>query len=281
MPKALFLFMLLMLLPTAAADESAVAAPVLRLGMYHNPPYYFTENVTEPRGLSLDLLRPAARQLGLQIEVVVCPFPRCLKLAQSGEVDIVAGLIRTKERETFLHFLQPAMMNFLSSFAIYSKLDQPVEVRQVSDLTGHSVAVMREAAYFPEFDNAEGINKVAVASEAVSLDMVNKGRVQFAITVEQTAAGSFQSAGLTEADLKRQPYHYEQNIRGYLAFSRKSPNYQWVSQLETLLSQQYKAGLYHLLWQKYRLPAIRTQVQQRERTVAVPEVKTTQPITSP
>lgn len=270
MPKALILFVLSLMTLAANAVSSSPAEPVLRLGMYHSPPYYFTENVNEPHGLSLDLLRPAARQLGLRIEVVVCPFPRCLKLAQSGELDIVAGLIRTAERETFLHFMQPAMMNFLSSFAIYSRHEQPLEVRQISDLAGHSVAVMREAAYFPEFDNAEGIDKVAVASEAVSLDMVNKGRVQFAITVEQTAAGSFQSAGLSEQALKRQPYHYEQNIRGYLAFSRQSPNYPLVSQLETLLQQQYKAGLYHLLWQKYRLPAIRNQVRQRERTVGVP-----------
>lgn len=262
MPKVLIGLVILLWF---SADASAKT--VLRLGMYHSPPYYFTENVIEPYGLSVDLLRPAARQLGLSIEVVVCPFPRCLKMAQSGEIDIVAGLIKTPEREQFLHFLQPAMMNFLSSFAIYSRQDQPLVIRQVSDLTGHSVAVMREAAYFAEFDNAQNIDKIAVASEAVSLDMVHKGRVQFAITVEQTAAGSFQAAGLQQHDLKRQPYHHEQNIRGYLAFSRQSPNFAIVQQLEPLLHQQYKAGLFHLLWQKYRLPAVRNQVRDRERTV--------------
>ncbi len=262
MPKVLIGLVILLWF---SADASAKT--VLRLGMYHSPPYYFTENVIEPYGLSVDLLRPAARQLGLSIEVVVCPFPRCLKMAQSGEIDIVAGLIKTPEREQFLYFLQPAMMNFLSSFAIYSRPDQPLVIRQVSDLTGHSVAVMREAAYFAEFDNAQNIDKIAVASEAVSLDMVHKGRVQFAITVEQTAAGSFQAAGLQQHDLKRQPYHHEQNIRGYLAFSRQSPNFAVVQQLEPLLHQQYKAGLFHLLWQKYRLPAVRNQVRDRERTV--------------
>lgn len=262
MPKVLIGLLLLLWF---AAD--AGAKTVLRLGMYHSPPYYFTENVIEPHGLSVDLLRPAARQLGLSIDVVVCPFPRCLKMAQSGEIDIVAGLIRTAEREKFLYYLQPAMMNFLSSFAIYSRPDQPLVIRQVNDLQGRSVAVMRDAAYFSEFDNAQNINKIAVASEAVSLDMVHKGRVQFAITVEQTAAGSFQAAGLREQDLKRQPYHHEQNIRGYLAFSRNSPNFALVAKLEPMLQQQYKAGMFHLLWQKYRLPAVRNQVQERERTV--------------
>lgn len=265
MPKFLPGLVLLILFSAQVSAKT-----VLRLGMYHSPPYYFTENVIEPYGLSLDLLRPAARQLGLTIEIVVCPFPRCLKMAQSGEIDIVAGLIKTAEREQFLHFLQPAMMNFLSSFAIYSRHDQPLSINQISDLQGRSVAVMREAAYFPEFDNASQIDKIAVTSEAVSLDMVHKGRVQFAITVEQTAPGSFQTAGLQEQDLKRQPYHHEQNIRGYLAFSRNSANFSIVRQLEPLLHQQYKAGLYHLLWQKYRLPAVRNQVRDRERTVLQP-----------
>jgi polar amino acid transport system substrate-binding protein len=259
--------LLLCLLCSLLLVTQAHAKTVLRLGMYHSPPYYFTENVIEPHGLSVDLLRPAARQLGIGIEIVVCPFARCLKMAQSGEIDIVAGLIKTPEREQFLHFLQPAMMNFLSSFAIYSRQEQPFIIKDISDLQGHSVAVMREAAYFPEFDNAASINKIAVSSEAVSLDMVHKGRVQFAITVEQTAAGSFLAAGLQQSDLKRQPYHYEQNIRGYLAFSRQSPNYAIVQQLEPLLHQQYKAGLFHLLWQKYRLPAIRNQVRERDTTV--------------
>jgi len=262
MQKVLISFFASLLLANHAYGNT-----ILRLGMYHSPPYYYTEQVIEPYGLSLDLLRPAARSLNIQIEVLVCPFPRCLKMAQTGEIDIVAGLIKTSEREQFLYFLRPAMMNFLSSFAIYSRHEQPMRIQQISDLNGHTVAVMREAVYFPEFDNADGIKKVAVPSEANSLDMVHKGRVDFAITVEQTAEGSFQAAGLSPDDLQRQPYHYEQNIRGYLAFSRQSANFALAQQLEHLLQQQYKAGLYHLLWQKYRLPAVRTQAQQPVRAI--------------
>lgn len=256
--------------PSPAKTAPPAVAPVLKLAMYHSPPYYFTEHVAEPRGLSLDLLKPASRELGVTIEVVVCPFARCLRMARQGEVDIVAGLIKTTEREQFLYFLQPAMMNFQSSFAFYSQQQNHRQIHSVSDLQGYSVAVMRHAVYFPEFDNASFINRVYVASEAVALDMVHKGRVDYAITVEQTAAGSFGTAGLKLSDLKRQPYHFERQIRGYLAFSRQSPHFALAAPLEHLLEQHYKAGLFHLLWQKYQLPAIRSQAT---RYAAEPSAK--------
>lgn len=257
----LFCVLSSVLTPLLAAPPLRADLPVLKLAMYHSPPYYFTEDVAEPRGLSLDLLKPAARQLGLRIEIVTCPFPRCLKLAERGEVDIVAGLIKTEEREGYLHFIQPAMMNFVSSFVFYSRHDQAHDIHSVVDLNGHSVTVMRDAAYFPAFDQAADFERVPVNSEAKALELVHKGRADYAITIEQTAEGSFAEAGLQFTDLKRQPYHVNQNIRGYLAFSRQSPNFQLAAKLEQMLEQQYRAGMFHLLWQKYHLPAIQTQTQ--------------------
>ncbi len=261
--------LLFCLLPTAtllAAPPLQADLPVLKLAMYHSPPYYFTENVPEPYGLSLDLLKPAAQQLHLQIEIITCPFPRCLKLAEQGEVDIVAGLIKTDERERYLHFIQPAMMNFVSSFVFYSRHNQNHNIHSVKDLTGHIVTVMRDAAYFPAFDEATDFERVPVNSEAKALELVHKGRADYAITIEQTAKGSFAQAGLQLSDLKRQPYHVNQHIRGYLAFSRQSPNFQLAAKLEQMLEQQYRAGMFHLLWQKYHLPAIPTQAQKSATT---------------
>lgn len=263
--KLLSVVLLLLATPLLAMPPLRADMPVLKLAMYHSPPYYFTEDVVEPHGLSLDLLKPAARQLGLRIEVVVCPFPRCLKLAEQGEVDILAGLLHSPEREQYLHFIRPAMMNFVSSFVFYSRHDQTQTIHRVEDLQGSTVTVMRDAVYFAEFDKAENFKKVAVNTEAISLDMVHKGRADYAITVEQTADGSFATAGLNKTDLKRQPYHVNQNIRGYLAFARQSPNFQLAPKLEQLLEQQYRAGMFHLLWQKYHLPAIRAQVKTYEK----------------
>lgn len=258
---------------TAAAQAEPQGVPVLKLAMYHSPPYYFTENVPQPTGLSLDLLRPAVNQLGWKIDIITCPFPRCLKLAEQGQVDIVSGLIKTAERERYLHFIEPAMMNFESSFVFYSRPEQSLEIHQVADLKGKTVAVMRNAVYFPEFDNAGGFEKIPVNSEAVALELVHKNRADYAILVEQTAPGSFAQANLQVTDLKRQPYNVSQNIRGYLAFSRQSPNFGRAAQLERILAQQYRTGMFHILWQKYQLPAFKARTHKHATTplLATPE----------
>lgn len=250
-----FLLSLGWILPAAALPEIPIAdRVVIKLAMYHNPPYYFTENIAEPRGLSLDLIKPAARQLGFQIQVITCPFARCLKMAEHGEVDIVAGLIKSPSREQYLYFMEPAMMRFNSSFVFYSRKDFPKQVRRLNELRDYSVAVMRDAVYFPEFDGAGFIKKVPVSTESAALELVHKGRVDFAIMVEQTASGSFANANIPANELIKQPYHVQQKIYGYLAFSRNAANFSHAQELEDMMLKQYQTGLFHLIWQKYQLP---------------------------
>lgn len=244
--------------PLCAANSSitpddAQPARVLKLGMYHSPPYYHTEDVHTPTGLSLDILTPVASALGYRLEVVRCPFPRCLKMAAQGELDLVAGLIRSQEREKFLYFLSPPMMQFHSAFVFYSRPNVPIQLTQLADLKGRTVAVMRDAVYFPAFDNSHDFIRVKVPSESVALEMVAMGRVDYAITVEKTAVGAFQDAGLQLSDLQRQPYFHQQNIDGYLAFSRLSPNFSAARQLEAELQLQAKQGLLDKLWLQYGL----------------------------
>lgn len=243
--------------PAYAANRSTPAQPteqrVLKLGMYHSPPYYHTEDVKKPSGLSLDILTPVVAALGYRLEVVPCPFPRCLKMAAQGELDIVAGLINNPQREQFLYFLSPPMMQFHSAFVFYGRPQAPFQLTQLADLKGRTVAVMRDAVYFPDFDNSQIFSRVKVPSESVALHMVAMGRVDFAITVEKTALGSFHDAGLQLTDLKRQPYFQQQNIDGYLAFSRLSPHFAIAEQLEAELQLQAKQGLLDKLWIKYGL----------------------------
>lgn len=241
------------LLSTFTVKAASNNEIILKLGMYHSPPYYHTENVAAPSGLSLDLLTPVAKKLGFRLEVVPCPFPRCLKMAAQGELDIVAGLINNQQRRQFLHFLSPPMMQFNSAFVFYSKAGQALKLEKLDDLQGRSVAVLRDGVYFPAFDDASHFTRVPVNSEVIALELVAIGRVDYAITVEKTALKSLQGAGLDVAVLQRQPYLHQQHINGYLAFSRKSAHFAMAAEIETVLQQLAKQGFYQKIWQQYGL----------------------------
>jgi len=237
--------------PTAASN--AVANRVLRLGLYHYPPFYFTEQVIEPYGLAKDLLTPVTKAFNVTLEIIPCPFARCLKMLTDGDIDVMPGLIKTPQRTEHIHFLQPAMMEFASSFAFYSHRALKTPIRQFSDLHNLTIAVMRDAAYFPQFDQAT-LRKVAVPSESDALYLVQQQHADVAVMVEGTAAGAFAHAGLTMDDLVRQPYAVDQQILGYLGLSKASPWFAKAPQIEQQLQLLYRQGWYERLWLHYQVP---------------------------
>lgn len=241
---------------TAPSSSSATVQskkPSLRLGLYHYPPFYYTEQVVEPYGLAKDLLLPVAKAFNANLEIIPCPFARCLKMLTDGDIDIMPGLIKTPVRAERIHFLQPAMMQFASSFAFYGHKSLKKPVRQFSDLSTLTIAVMRDAAYFPLFDQAK-LNKVAVPSESDALYLVQQQHADVAVMVEGTAAGAFAHAGLTMDDLVRQPYAVEQQILGYLGLSKASPWFAKAPDIEQQLQLLYRQGWYERLWLHYQVP---------------------------
>lgn len=241
---------------TAASSSSATGQsnkPSLRLGLYHYPPFYYTEQVVEPYGLAKDLLLPVAKAFNANLEIIPCPFARCLKMLTDGDIDIMPGLIKTPVRAERIHFLQPAMMQFASSFAFYSHKSLKKPVRQFSDLSTLTIAVMRDAAYYPLFDQAK-LNKVAVPSESDALYLVQQQHADVAVMVEGTAAGAFAHAGLTMDDLVRQPYAVEQQILGYLGLSKASSWFAKAPDIEQQLQLLYRQGWYERLWLHYQVP---------------------------
>lgn len=241
----------LLFLLISSLGSRASEPPTIRLAQYHSPPYYFAENEQPPTGLAIDLLRPVLQQLGWQLQIVVCPFPRCLKLLERGEVDVMPGLLRNQERELFIHFVEPPMMSFHSSFVFYARPDNPTPLTNEQQLQGHSIAVMRNAVYYSGFQQIPQLNKIPVVSEAKALEMVLQKRVDYTIMVEETASGAFHTAGIAETELIKQPFSVASDILGYFGFSKHSPNAKYLPQLEHAMSEQQKIGLYQRMWQRY------------------------------
>lgn len=246
-PLGLLFLLLLSFCSTAATP------PTIRLAQYHSPPYYFAENTEAPTGLAIDLLRPVLHQLGWQLQIVICPFPRCLKMLERGEVDVMPGLLRNTEREMLIHFVQPPMMSFHSSFVFYAHPESPTPLHNEQQLQGHSIAVMRDAVYYPSFQKIPNLTKIPVLSEAKALEMVLQKRVDYTIMVEETAAGAFATAGIDPTKLVKQPYSVASDILGYFGFSKRSVNAQYLPELERAMAEQQRLGLYQRLWLRYEI----------------------------
>lgn len=93
--KAIWLLAFLLLQSSALAHSDEL---VWCLGHLPNRSYYVDGQ--SPQGIEVDLMQDVATRLNMQLVFTVpTPTNRCLQQLARGEVDIVAGLLGTSERE--------------------------------------------------------------------------------------------------------------------------------------------------------------------------------------
>mgnify|MGYP003886167247 CR=1 FL=1 len=242
---------------------SIAAAEVTKItvAIDHAPPYSYSEDVSSPRGLILDILRPIGAELGIDIKVVTCPFSRCVHMLEQGEVDVMGGLIRTPQREQNLTFVTPAYMALHSSFRFYSLRANDIQIQEYEDLYGKRIAVMRGAAHFLKFDKDPAINKVPVTSERLAVEMLLKHRVDLFIGVEETADHAMSVLRQPAEQLYKQPYHYEDSIYGHMAFSALFAQTAVAAQIIARYRAMAFAGELTQIVAPYALPAVPSYAQ--------------------
>ena len=247
-----------LLIVTLVYSLCASARTVVSVAVDHAPPYSNTESST-PKGLIIDILRPIAQELNFDINVIACPFSRCVYLLTHNEADIMGELIRTPAREQQLQFVTPAYMALHSSFSFYSLKTPSFNIERYNDLYGKRIAVMRGAAHFARFDNDEKLIKVPVTSEQIALDMLLKDRVDLFIGVEATAEHAMGVLQRPAHQLMKHPYRYQDAIYGHMAFASRFAG----STLAEKINQQYQkmlnSGELSALVKPYALPPVMPQ----------------------
>lgn len=230
--------------------------PQIVLGINHAPPYTFVDGNQQGSGIILDIMQRIEVDVGFELEVVSCPFPRCLKLAQEGKIDMIGGLIKNPQRNTYLDFIEPAYMVLNSSFVFYALKESNFEVNTYEQLSGKRIAVTRKAAHFERFDNDITLNKVMVSSEKVAMDMLLKGRIDIVIAVEETADYSLKYLNQDRHKLQKLNYRHTDTILGYAAFSRKYHNLDMLNKIKQKMHDFQKNGILTELVKPYNLPPI-------------------------
>lgn len=235
---------------------SAAPMPKLSLAVDHAPPYSQISEDGDITGAIVDIILAIQSQVPFKIELVPCPFPRCLKMLEDGEVNAMGGLIRTSQREDKMHFLMPPYMILSSSFVFYGRHDSELAVQNYGDLYGKKVAVMRGAAHFKRFDNDERLEKIEALSEKNAIDMLLKGRVDLVIAVEDTAEHSMSVLNQPINKLTKMSYRYSDVIYGYLALSNHVKDTKLAAQIERHMLLLAQSGKLTELVAPYNLPPI-------------------------
>lgn len=105
------------------------------------PPMHWFDGETL-QGASIEIARRVLDDLKIPYEVrYVGPFPRVMALAERGDVDMIATLKRTPERDAFL--LYPATPALSNPVSVFSFRERSFEFRGRQDLIGHRGGITR------------------------------------------------------------------------------------------------------------------------------------------
>ncbi len=238
------------------SSYAAVAITKVSLAVDHGPPYSQISESGEITGAIVDIFQLMQQQLDFKLELVGCPFSRCIRMLENGEVNAMGGLILTPERQKLMQFVTPPYMVITSSFVFYARHESKLEIKHYDDLYGKKIAIMRGAAYFKRFNEDDKLIKVPVLTEKTAIDLLVKGRVDLVVGIESTTDHAMSVLNQPANKLVKMDYRHSDTIYGYLALSKQFHSTDLAKRIDEQLKKLADSGELTKLVAPYKLPAV-------------------------
>lgn len=100
------------------AAESVPYSPetLLVRGDWGYPPFEFLNESGEPDGFNIEIIRRIAELMNLDIRISLGPWETMRRQLEQGQIDILAGMYKTAERDKLIDFSIP---HFISSYGVF------------------------------------------------------------------------------------------------------------------------------------------------------------------
>ena len=143
------------------------------------PPFGMTDDKMQATGSDVDLARLLARDLGVELEIVTTTGPTRIPMLQTNKTDIVVSTLSiTPERAKVIEFSLP----YADYPSVVGAL-QTLSIRQLSDLDGKKVAVVRGTTQDSDLTKqAKGAQLVRYEDDATMALAVASGQVDILAT---------------------------------------------------------------------------------------------------
>ena len=143
---------LAMLVAPVLLTHAQAACTRLRIGADPAYPPLHWYDGHQMQGASVDMARRVLDELHIPYEVrYQGPFTRIMKLAERGEIDMVATLKKTPEREQFLLFPKTAALS--NPVAVFQSRERAFAFHARQDLIGHSGGITRGNRFGADVDD--------------------------------------------------------------------------------------------------------------------------------
>lgn len=184
------------------------------------------------------------------------PFARRLDQLRNGDIDILCGLFKNDDRESFAYFLTPPYKSKSNKYFFIRK-GEGTRLQKYEDLYTLKVGVHIGSKYFPRFDEDQRLEKYATPQHAGRFRMLVSDRIDVIIHTDVYGLELMHQLGLQD-EVEIAPYKYTEENPVYMAISRKSKLFERKDELEDVFRLMMESGeidrLIHAYFQSKGLP---------------------------
>ncbi|MBC3411711.1 transporter substrate-binding domain-containing protein [Pseudomonas sp. SWRI51] len=209
-------------LPAVASAQPA-CQQLTATGNPEYPPYLWRDP-RDPRhliGANADLLRHAADELGLVVDVVYAgPWSRAQEEVASGRIDMMAGYFRTQAREQLMDFISPPFL--FNSSVVWVREGEALRYSDWADLQGLRGGTLVNNSHGEAFDDyaRQHLNLEAVPTATQAFEKLLLKRNDYVVFERYPGMALARQLGKEKLLQVVEPPVSSEGM--YLALSRKS-----------------------------------------------------------
>ena len=241
--RTLFAVLALLVLGTSAFAEDIKSATIV---LDPWPPYSVGETNKAPTGgYFIDVCKEAFSRMGVEADIMLYPWKRCLKNMETGDSDVLLGVTKTAEREKFMTYTDPVVVDRVVFFYVKEKHPNGFSWANYGDLKEITIGTTAGYNYGEAFNagvKEQGIKLDEGESETKNFEKLMAGRIDLFVCYE--ISGKYwvnaNDAMKGKIDVAENPVLAEMPF--YLAFSNKGKALPLVPKLNETLAAMKADG---------------------------------------
>ncbi len=198
---------------------------------------------------NIEILQTIARRMDLRLELVRVPFKRALIMMKNGYLDVMAGLLKSPDREAYIFYIQPPYKT-RSDTVFFVPKGQAGLIGSYEDLFSLKTGLTSGAKYFPQFDQDTRIVKEVVADGETSFRKMLAGRIQTVISSEADGIELTHKMGIA-SQVEMAAFRFKKKKNVYIGLSRTSKIRERLPGLELTIKSMIESGEILRIFQNY------------------------------
>jgi polar amino acid transport system substrate-binding protein len=223
------------------AGCGSALAQTITIAFEEWPPYEHTVK-GEAVGIDVDVVREAAKRVGINVLFTSLPWARALIQVNTGKVDAIFSISKTPERMRLLDFADTHLS--VERKVFFTNKNSPLVITKFGDLNGKKLGLVRGNNYGDKLAAQTGFERYEASSQELLLRMLAANRFDAAITSDLVGYCTARTLGLTDHFVQSPLVVTESNL--YIAFSKSKGTAakHWANEFGKVLSQMRAEGYF-------------------------------------